>query len=250
MIRRVQLFEFCDQSWIPEPLRQVGMGFLATVTRYTKIYQPTAPLLCALLERATIKQIVVLGAGSGGGIVDLVPHLPVGTPVILTDIYPDRSFVSNNPCLRYYPEPVDALNVPKELRGLRVMYTTFHHFSPTSAQRILADAVASREPIAIFEATERSFKGLFVSLLVPILILLFVPFVRPFRWSGLFFTYVLPVIPLFGGWDGIVSTLRSYNAAEFAAMVSDFPDYAWEFRVLKGPRGENIPSMTGSPKSR
>jgi hypothetical protein len=248
-IRRFQLFEFCDQAWIPNVIREVGMGYLAVAARVTKIYLPTAEILADLLEATLEKRIVVLGAGSGGGVLDVVPSLPAGTSVVLTDLFPCHSFESPYSNVTYYPEPVDALSVPDDLNGIRVMYTAFHHFSPESAKKILANVVESRQPVAIFEATERSLKGLLIAFLVPFLILLLIPLVRPFRWSGLLLTYIVPIIPLLGFWDGLISSLRTYNSEDFHALVSDFKDYSWSFRLLKGPRGENVTAMTGMASS-
>ncbi len=43
--------------------------------------------------------------------------------------------------------------------------------------------------------------------------------IRPFRWSRLIFTYVLPAIPLLVLVDSIVSMLRIYSPRELREMV-------------------------------
>lgn len=56
------------------------------------------------------------------------------------------------------------------------------------------------------------------------------PFVRPFRWSRVFFTYVLPAIPMLFGWDGTVSALRAYSTDELLAIARAVPgseSYDW-----------------------
>ena len=58
--------------------------------------------------------------------------------------------------------------------------------------------------------------GMIVSmlLLTPLAVGLATPFIRPFRWSRLFWTYVIPLVPLTCWWDGVVSQLRAYTPAE------------------------------------
>jgi len=52
-------------------------------------------------------------------------------------------------------EPVDATNVPADLRGARTVWNAFHHSRPEQARSILANAVADRQAIAVFEVVSR-----------------------------------------------------------------------------------------------
>ena len=63
-----------------------------------------------------------------------------------------------------------------------------------------------------------------------LLVLLAMPFVRPFRWKAMLFTYVIPIIPLAAVWDGTVSCMRTYSPAEMLEMarsVTTNDDYEW-----------------------
>ncbi len=138
--------------------------------------------------------------------------------------------------------PVDATDVPVDLPGLRTLFTAFHHFDPTDARAVLQDAVDAGQGIAIFEQTQRSIAGLLFMLLLPLLALLATPLLRPFRWSRLFWTYVIPAIPLVLCFDGIVSCLRTYSDDELQTMVDDLEGtpYVWRFgraRTLLSPLG-------------
>ena len=53
----------------------------------------------------------------------------------------------------------------------------------------------------------------------PLVTLLVVPFLRPFRWAWIPLTYLIPIIPLFIVWDGLVSCLRCYNQDELLALT-------------------------------
>lgn len=246
-MKRLHLFEFADQSWCPTFIRRAVTEYLAAATRLTKLYQPTAEVLRDLLSKTSEKTIFVLGAGSGGGILDVFPDLPADTQIVLTDLLPDNEFKSPDSRIQYRKEPVDAFNLSKGLSGIWVMYTAFHHFPPLAAKKILSSAVMTGRPIAIFEGAPRSLAGVLTTLLIPLMVLLLTPFVRPFRWTRLIFTYLIPIFPTIFFWDGVVSNLRTYSLDELKEMTADLTSYDWEIRELHGsPLG--IPTLVGKPK--
>jgi len=245
-MKRLHLFEFGDQPWCPRVIRGGITEFLATVARVTKLYSPTAEIVNDLLMSSGQTKVIVLAAGSGGGILDIVPELDKATHVTLTDLFPSEGFTTADPRVEYERNPVDATQIPKELQGVRVMYAGFHHFPPVEAHKVLADAVDANQPIAIFEATERSLKGVLSILFVPLMVLILVPFVRPFRWNRLILTYLIPALPLVLFWDGLVSALRTYSASELRGITLGFPQYEWKVMTLNGPHQENILALTGS----
>jgi hypothetical protein len=85
--------------------------------------------------------------------------------------------------------------VPARLAGFRTLFTAFHHFRPADARAILAAAVRDRQGIAIAEASSRSAAALAMMALVPLAVWALTLAIRPFRWSWLFWTYLVPVIP-------------------------------------------------------
>jgi hypothetical protein len=118
------------------------------------------------------------------------------------------------------------------------MFAAFHHFRPEPARAILADAVRDRRGIAVLEPMERSILSVVGVLFAPLMCLLLTPFIRPFRWSRLLFTYPIPIIPLIILFDGIISSLRTYSPEELRALVADLdaPDYTWEIGKQSAPR--------------
>ncbi len=187
--------------------------------------------------------------------------VPQGTEPIairLTDKYPNaeafRQLEATAPTqLSFYAEPVDATSVPAELRGFRTLFSSFHHFAPEQARALLQDAVNKGEGIGIFEATHRSVPALIVMLLVPLMVLIFTPFIRPFRLSRLLWTYVIPAVPLFVLFDGIVSCLRTYTPTELRALVAGLSpaanEYCWEIGEEKPKRGGlPVTYLIGYPK--
>ncbi len=89
-------------------------------------------------------------------------------------------------------------------------------------------------------------------LLNPFFVLLVTPFIRPFRLSRLFWTYLIPIVPLYVLWDGAVSWLRTYSPQELQELVDglDFNDYVWEIgREAAFPR-PSITYLIGYPRSK
>ena len=67
------------------------------------------------------------------------------------------------------------------------------------------------------------------------------PFIRPFRITNILFTYLIPIIPIFVLWDGIVSLLRTYTADVLRKMTQeiDANDYEWEIKASDSFNGVN-----------
>jgi len=246
-MQRFELFEIADQNWCPAFVRRAVTDFLATVAARTGIYRPTVAVLKRALERSRNKKVVALCAGSGGGIVDAAKELPPGTGIVLTDLRPYAGFSSHSPTVIYDPRPIDATKIPADLDGARIIYSSFHHFSPRDARAILESAVRAGEPIAVFEGTERSLRGVAACLFIPLLVLVMMPFTRPVRILSLAFTYLVPLLPLIMLWDGTVSSLRSYTQSEMQSLTEDLSTFQWEIGVLSGPHREHVAYLLGMP---
>jgi hypothetical protein len=63
------------------------------------------------------------------------------------------------------------------------------------------------------------------------------PFVRPWSFSQLFWTYVIPVLPLVIAWDGVASNGRTYSKEDLEELVRDLNDerYTWEISRVRRP---------------
>jgi hypothetical protein len=144
------------------------------------------------------------------------------------------------------------MDVDKHLSGLRTLFTSFHHFKPNQAKAILEDATKKNEPIAVFEFTERKFSNYFIQPIAATLaIWITTPFIRPFKLSRLFFTYIVPLVPLMTVWDGYISNLRTYSVNELNQMIESLnaDHYEWETGLMKTKQpGINITYLLGLPR--
>ena len=152
--------------------------------------------------------------------------------------------------MTFEPTPIDARDVPARLQGLRTQFLSFHHFNMQDARRILQNDVDAGQPIAIFEAQKRDVAHLIQFALSPLGVLLLSPAIRPFKWSRLCLTYLLPVVPFFVLWDGLVSVLRTYNEDELAQLTKSLngsDSFTWEFGESKSG-SIVIPYLLGYPR--
>lgn len=243
---RIHLFEFEDLNWFPSFLRNYGTDFLQFLSNKTKMYKPIIPIIKKGLEKSGTDQIIDLGSGGGGGLIWLNSELKKDIPnlkITLTDYYPNISafkFTKKQAGnFEFVEKPVDARNVPIELNGLRTQFLSFHHFRPDDAKEILQNAINSNSSIAIFEAQERSVPSILAMLFSPISVILATPFIQPFKLGRIIFTYLIPIVPLFVLWDGIVSSLRTYSVKEMNELIGTLngkENYDWEINKVKsGP---------------
>ena len=243
---RIHLFEFEDQKWFPTFLRNYGTDFLQFLSNKTKLYKSILPIIEKGLLKANTNQIVDLCSGGGGGLIWLNSQLKKNNQdlkITLTDFYPNipafKFTASKSENFDYVEKPVDARNVPADLKGLRTQFLSLHHFKPNDAKRILQNTIDTNSSIAIFEAQERSLPSILAMLFSPLSVLLTTPFIRPFKLGRIIFTYVIPIVPLFVLWDGVVSALRTYSVKEMNQLVENLKgteNYHWEIdRVKSGP---------------
>jgi hypothetical protein len=241
---RFQLIELEDQPWCPESLRSAITDFLRTLMEWFTPYAVAAPLLARALSQLGETQVVDLCSGGGGPWGDLVRRVPaVGGPAVhihLCDLYPNQAAFArlvrkSDGRIAAESGSVNATAVPERLAGFRTLFTALHHFPPTVARAILADAVSHGRGIGVFEITRRTTLDLAGMLFLPLIALLVTPFIRPFRWDRLFWTYLVPVVPLAVWFEGTVSCLRSYTPGELRDMVAGLDGYQWEIGSVWSP---------------
>jgi hypothetical protein len=255
-MRRVQFIELHEQPWFPSSLRDDVTDAVQFGYNLIRAYAPIAPLLQSVIDSTgnppnARQSIVDLCSGGGGPWPELSRKLccrsaegdAAGLQIWLTDKYPNLEAFqsvseSSEHRITFYPESVDAMNVPRALKGLRTMFTSFHHFSPEDARAILQNAVDAGESVGIFEITRRAPSAIGFIFAGVLLLFLHIPRIRPFRWSRLLWTYLIPVIPFVLLFDGIVSCLRSYRPQELREIVAQLTScqYRWEIGELAEKR--------------
>ena len=260
-MKRLHLIEIHDQDWCPRTIRDGATDYLQFVIATTKPYAAMVPILAAALQRTGTRQVLDLCSGAAGPWLWLQPVLAeraVSVSVCLTDKYPNLDALRQSNHLTHHSinshrQSVDATRVPEELTGFRTIFSAFHHFRPEQACAVLADAVHKRQGIAVFEGTQHSVLALLLMLLVPLMVLLMTPFIRPFRWSRLLWTYLIPVMPFIVLFDGLVSCLRTYSVEELRGLTARLAtnDYHWDIGTVKSKAGlVTITYLIGVPNEK
>lgn len=257
---RLHLFEFEDLDWFPDVIRTGGTDYLRYFLKYTSLYEPVAPLIYDMLQQTGQQAVVDLCSGAGGSIEETFKAVnklsKQKIQFLLTDKFPNSeayAHISRNTANSIYgmEEPVDAMDVPACVGGVRVMFSAVHHFRPDGVKAVLKNAVDSNKAIALFDGGDKNiFSILGILLLHPIVFLLLTPFFKPFKLSRLLFTYIVPLIPLYTIWDGCVSILRLYKPQELMSIANDIgaDHYAWQCGKLKNKWGLHVTYLTGIPK--
>jgi hypothetical protein len=236
-MRNNTLIEIHDHPSFPPLLRDLFTDALQSLWAFTNSYGAIVPRLRSLLDHLDSHQILDLCSGAGGPLITLAPRLQSTVNpdlhICLTDKYPNHQALqraSLNSTFSYTSCSVDAAHVPPDLPGLRTIFSSFHHFGPRDARNILADAFYQRRPIAIFELANPAFKTMLITSSIPFLAMLLSLRERPRRWSRLFFTFIIPIIPFALLFDGLISCLRAYSQQELHALVEGLstPTYQWQ----------------------
>jgi len=251
-MRRLHLVEFGDLHWFPQVLRDAETAYLAAAYGIFPLAKLWAERISTVLDASEPAEIVDLCSGSGGPMPGIIAELEArGYEVraTLTDLYPNPKSASH-PRLRWMAGPVDATRVPPELKGVRTIFSAFHHFRPDAAAAILKDAFDRRQAICIFESGSGTFLGILGMVGVPFAVLAFMPLARPFRWTNLLFAYLIPVMPFIVLWDGMVSMLRIYSPEQMKGLTQgpQASDYAWEIgRIQVSGIPGGLPYLIGRP---
>jgi hypothetical protein len=248
-MKRRQLFELEDQPWFPRVIRNLMTDYLRHAVELFNMHQATVPLLDTLIEQTGTTRVIDLASGGGGPWRKLAPALREKHPdlrVTLSDLYPStqtlQQVASSCPeVIEVRESPTDACAVPDDLKGIRTQFLSLHHFDESGVRAIFENAIRAKQPIAVFEFQQRSISNAIQFALSPIFVLILTLTMRPITLTRLLFTYIIPIVPLAIGWDGVVSVLRTYTPNEIEAIVRTIEasdSYEWSFgldRTTKVP---------------
>lgn len=246
-MKRLELFEFEDFNWLPNFIRSGVTNLIQVLHRMMGTADVLASLISIAQQKHHFESVVDLGSGSGGPMIDSIALInqkssqPIN--LLLTDKYPNQKAIEsiNKQALhhvQYQSESLDALALGTAPKGLKTMIASFHHMNPSTARQILKTAESNKQPILIYEIAVNNIPTLLWWILLPISLVILIimclvmtPFVRPFSWRQIFFTYLIPIIPIVYAWDGQASIMRTYTFKDVESLIGgqdDESDYHWE----------------------
>ncbi len=200
------MFELEDQPWFPAFLRRMQVEYIGWLVMAFRVYRPLAPILADELSQARTRRVLDIGSGHGGPIMDLARCRELlGVDFMLSDLYPSpRDTGSAN--ITWHGAPLDAM-APDAPEGFRTMFNAYHHFSEAGKRALIQ--VHGTKGFLVAELLRPGLLCFFQILLVTTVgQVLLCPFVKPFRWERLLFTWVIPINLITVMWDGLVSVIR------------------------------------------
>lgn len=259
---RIAVPEIEDLEACPPVLRNSITGLLRVAGDFMGVSDVAAPLACEALDAIGSDRLVDLCSGSGGPVASLVKTLERdhgrSVKVTLTDKFPNHGALAR--AMAELPgrvearfESTDATAVPEGLVGVRTIFNAFHHLPPPVAKAVLANAVASRQPILVFEFVARTPDALVAVAFGPLLAWFGMPLVRPVSPLALALTYGIPVVQAAVLWDGLASCMRAYSVEELEEMVADLRSPGYQFRIEQRRvpnRPTRVTCLVGIPVSR
>lgn len=259
---KFRVFEFEDQPWLPGIIRDGMTDYLRFLFITFNLYDPVIPLLKDAVQKTRSTQLIDLCSGGGGAMEEIYNQLRqtyrADIQVVLTDLFPNIRQVANLKSrhtggLIRLVTPVDATDVPADLKGFRTLFSSIHHFDKQKAKQVVKNAVGSGQGIGIFDGGDKNI-WMIMGILIfhPVMFLLCTPFIRPFRFSRIFFTYLVPVIPLCTVWDGVISILRLYTPDELLRIGQGCGNnnLYWMAGKVRNRFGMKIAYLIGYPKDK
>ena len=125
---------------------------------------------------------------------------------------------------------------PEDIQLIIITHGHWDHIGSTAEIKELTGArvaMHDREKDRLEKLTQPPLKGVgaWGKFLSKSMAAVMTPFIRPFRWSRILITYVIPAIPVCTLWDGLVSVLRTYSVEEMeemAATLQSGDSFTWE----------------------
>ena len=228
-MRRTQITQIINTRWCPEIFKRLIAEFLDWFVVKINGTKPFIPVIEGVQNQMGSHPIINVDFNLGAGIKTVAPFF-------------------NKP-FEILSVPIDSFNTSR--LGTYLFVNSFHQLSELQARRILKDITNSKNPVIIVEGNNDSLWQIVgMMVFVPLTILLSAPFVRPFRWSRLLFTYLTPILPLFTVIDGCIALLKLYNPDDLKELTSTLADANYEWNIGKNDngRGGKIIYLTGVAK--
>lgn len=211
--------ELEDYNWFPPLLRNFQTDYIGFVVAKFNIYQA---FIEYLKTQAYPKSIAYdLCAGSGEPACSIFSKSAVFTKLFLSDKYPNTKFITRENVI-YIDESVDVLTMKFEKGITYTMFNAFHHFSDLDKHSIVQKCDQANANLFIVEILEPNVLMLLkVMTLTTFGVILFNPFVKPFSWKRLFFTYIIPINIVTISIDGIISVFKSKSLKQYKNMFTE-----------------------------
>ncbi|OZV70130.1 hypothetical protein [Winogradskyella aurantia] len=226
-MKRKNIRQITNTKWFPDFLTRCIHEFMTWFVHKVKAAKPFMPVLEEGLQHTD--RIIVIDKKGGAGFETLKVFLDEDIKIVHVD---SDAFEANE-------------------TGLYVSVNSFHQFDEDKAKSILKKVASKQQPIAILEGNNDSLWQVFgMTVIVPLTVILTAPFVKPFRFERLFFTYLIPILPLVTFLDGFIALFKLYAPDDLDELTAtiDVENYMWRSGKMDNGRGGKIIYLIGHPQ--
>ena len=227
---RPHLFEFCDQSWMPNGARECLFESMDLCnTGYRSFNRRVADQALAIVEEHGLNTIVEIGAGRAPITTLLAEDERAnGVTLVPCDVSPNMAVFQA--LEQRYPGRVapfyESMDVTQPHnwpgKSLLLFCGIMHHIPFSLRDSIVRTLGKSRIRVAVFEPLRCNFLSMFLATLA-VFLALWLPiayFKRPGRLRRFFWCWCLPIVPIAFVWDGVISCLRQWTTEEWQASFA------------------------------
>jgi hypothetical protein len=226
------LKELEDYDWFPNMLRQYQTDYIGFVVSKFGIYRPFIKYLKSNVPKSPM--MFDLCSGSGQPAINIFQQLNNFKQLLLSDKFPQHltSDINN---VSYMDESTDATKAIFKKHHTYTMFNAFHHFDDGQKQQMVSSMIASESEAYFVEILEPRFLC-FIKVLLATLVgtILLTPFIRPFSFKRLLFTYLIPINLITITYDGMVSVYRSRTVKQYEKILSPYPAFVKIFKIQEG----------------
>lgn len=212
----VKELEDCD--WFPALLRRYQTDYIGFAVTRINVYGKFVEYVNSSMDVST--PMTDLCSGSGEPAITIFKECPCFTQLTLNDKFPSR-MKADDEQITYCEQSVDVNTMKFQAGRCYTMFNAFHHFTDKEKLDIVSRIQNSGSSAFIVEPLE---PGLFCLLKVifagTIGCLLVTPFMKPFSFARLFFTWIVPVNLLTITIDGIISVFKSKSDVQYRKMFA------------------------------
>jgi hypothetical protein len=210
------LKELEDHKWFPASLRKFQTDFIGFVVLRFNSYYPFVQYLNSHFYHR--QPVIDLCSGSGEPAINIFKKTNCFSRLVLTDKYPVQLHFKSKE-IHYESQSVDVREMEFEGGKYYTMFNAFHHFSDEEKLQLTKKIIASGSTAFIVEILEPTVLCLFkVFTVTTIGCLLFTPFVKPFSFKRIFFTYIIPINLFTIFFDGCVSVFKSRSLKQYQKL--------------------------------
>ena len=228
-MKRKNFPQLMDQTWFPGHIKTLADEFLSWFVIKVNATLPFIPVFNAILDKTGSKRIIYIDLNNGAGMESTRAFLPKEVQIETTNL---RSI------------NFDQKNV------VFALINSLHKLNPDQVKDLFEKVAKSGNSIVAVEGNNDNWwQAIGMTIFVPLTVLMTGFFVKPFRWTRILFTYLIPILLVVIPIDGILALFKLYSPKDLEKITSGLENkaYKWESGKLDNGRGGKIIFLKGTP---